>query len=260
MKTTPLKKIATVLGAGSLLLGAVAAAPAALAATPSTAPAAATAPAASGPAAGLRTSLVAAWYQQFLGRSAAADSGSTYWVARLGTEPYDAVLTDFLRSPEYVTGQVTAYYRQLLGRGPDSGASHWTTGVENGSFPLEWVEQNILGSTEYVIRSVPAGSDAYRTVQSWYSVILGRQGSGGEVDYWATRLQTASPLQVVREIWYTPEAVGHRTAGHYSTLLDRSANGGELAYWAPAEKASDIGVVVAIATSGEYQQNALTTP
>ena len=257
MKITPVKKIATVLGAGSLLLGAVAAAPAASAASPAATPAA-TAPAPGGPTAGTRTSLVAAWYQQFLGRSAATDAGSQYWIARLRTDPYDQVLAEFLRSPEYVTGQVTAYYRTYLGRGLDSGASYWTTGVENGAFPLEWVEQNVLGSTEFVVRSVPAGSDAYQTVQDWYAAVLGRQARPGEVDYWATRLETASPLQVVREIWYTPEGVNHRTAVHYSTLLGRSANPGELSYWFNTEVSGDISVTISIATSDEYRENALT--
>ena len=257
MNTTPVKKIATVLGAGSLLLGAVATAPAASAATPVTTTTA-VAPAASGPVGGARTSLVYSWYQQFLGRDASADPGSQYWIVRLRADPYDQVLADFLRSPEHVTRRITGYYQDYLGRALDSGASYWTTGVENGSFPLEWVEQNVLGSTEFVIRSVPAGSDAYQTVQDWYSAILGRQARAGEVDYWATRLETASPLQVVREIWYTPEGVDHRTAVHYSTLLERTPSGGELAYWAPAERASDIGVITAIATSAEYQENSLT--
>ena len=275
MKTTPLKKIATVLGAGSLLLGAVAAAPAASAATP--APAAATGPAATGPAAtgpaatgpaatgpraGARTALVAAWYQHFLGRDYSADAGSRYWIVRLRTEPYDQVLADFLRSPEYVTAQVTTYYQQFLGRGPDSGASYWTTGVEDGSFPLEWVEQNVLSSPEHVrYVTTSSGADARQAIQSYYGTILRRLPSPEETDYWASRLAgplDASFLRLVREIWYTPEGVDQRTANHYSTLLDRTPSGGELAYWAPAEKASDIGVTIAIATSEEYRSNSLT--
>lgn len=256
MNTTPVKKIATVLGAGSLLLGAVVMAPSATAATPATTVAAT--PDASGPTAGLRTSVVAAWYENFLGRSSAGDAGAQYWVVRLRTEPYDVVLGDLLRTREAATKQVTDLYQAFLGRGLDPGASYWVDGIVSGAFPAEWAEQNILGSTEYVRRSAPGGGDAYRTVRSWYRAILGRDGNAGEIDYWAVQLEDQSPLDVVRDIWFSPEGVSLRVATHYGDYLGRPANSGEVAYWSPAEVKSDIGVVIAIASSAEYQENALT--
>lgn len=262
MNITPVKKIATVLGAGSLFLGAVALAPAASAAS---APAAVTAPAstapdASGPTAGLRTSVVAAWYENFLGRSSANDAGAQYWVARLRTEPYDKVLADLLRTPEAASNQVDQVYRGFLGRSiaGDRGAQGWVNGIVAGTFTSEWVEQNVLASSEYIAHHSTPDGDAGPLVTSWYNDVLGRSPRGGEVDYWATRLENASPLTVLREIWFTPEAVGHRVSTTYGAYLKRTPAAFEVDYWRAAETRSSVGVVVAIASSTEYQNNALT--
>lgn len=260
MNSAPVKKIATVLGAGSLLLGAVVAAPGASAAP---AVAAVSAPLAgdSSQAVGARTALVNAWFQQFLGRSALDDPASGYWVVRLRTEAPAAVLTDLLRTREHVVGEVAGYYQGYLGRGLDPGASYWVDGVVSGAFPLEWAEQNILASPEYLQQRVPVNADLDPVVQGWYADILGRQASPGEVGYWLGRLfSTGSLLEVVREIWYTSEGVGVRVASHYEDYLQRPADGGEVAYWSDAEVASDVGVVIAIAiaSSAEYREKTST--
>lgn len=260
VKTTPVQKIATVLGAGSLLIGGAALAPAASAAPPVLAAAAApaAAPSAVVPDVATRTSLVAAWYEQFLRRS--PDAGAKYWVVRLRTEAPAVVLADLLRTPEAVGIQVDDLYTVFLGRTTegDPGADYWYGGIQRGDFPAEWAEQNILASPEYIsLHSTPDG-DAGPLVRAWYLAVLGRAANPGEQSYWAQQLSGSSPLGVLREIWYSPEAVDLRVASHYRDYLSRAANSGEIGYWAPFEVASDVGVVIAIATSAEYQANSPT--
>ena len=261
MRTAPVKKIATVLAAGSLLLGGAALAPAASAATPVTAAAApAAAPAAVVPDAGTRTSLVTAWYEQFLGRS--PDAGAQYWVVRLRTETPGSVLIDLLRTPEAVGKQVGDLYTTFLGRTPegDPAADVWYGGIQRAEFPAEWAEQNILASAEYAARvSAPDPQRGPQlVVAQWYRDLLGREAGAGEVEYWSIQLEDQSRLDVLRDIWYSPEAVNLRVASHYEDYLQRPADPAEISYWFDAEVVSDVAVVIAIASSAEYQANSPT--
>lgn len=258
MKMTLAQRITTVVGVGALALGAVATAPAGLAAPSATMATTATASMPVSQASGPRTALVAAWYQQFLDRSAADDPGSRYWVVRLRSFASSFVLAEILRSSEAATKQVDDLYADLLDRrtSGDAGARYWIDGVGSGDFPVEWVEQNLLASEEFVLLNSEANRDPGNEINAWYRDILGRFPRGGEVTYWAGRLNGSSPLGVVREIWYTPEAVSQRIAGHYDEYLQRTANPGEIAFWYGPEVTSDIGVVISIASSAEYLSNA----
>ena len=171
--------------------------------------------------------LVAAWYAQFLGRSAAADPGAQFWVKALeaGQDP-GALLGQILRSPEHVTASVRTIYRTYLARDPDPGAAYWVGGVVRGDFPLEWVEQNVASSGEYLARA-----DVGTSVAGWYAAVLGRAPSGGERAYWAGRVGAVGALSALREIWYTSEAVTARVQAHYRDLLGRTAGAGEIGYW-----------------------------
>ncbi len=262
MDTSPAKKLATTLGVGSLLLGtAIIAGPAASAAPPVTTAATATTatttastavmPQATGP----RTALVNAWYYQFLNRSAAEDSGSRYWVEQLRTVPPAEVLTQLLGTQEHVLREVNGYYEDYLGRSVNgSGAEgYWIRGVRSGQFPLEWVEQNVLASPEAVARAGQIGGTG-AVVRSWYSTILDRTDlRPGEERYWVARLAETSPLQVVREIWYTPEAVTQRITWRYFDSLGRDPDAAGLGYWYGQEVASDIRTTILIASSPEAQ-------
>lgn len=256
MDTSLAKKLATTLGVGSLLLGtALVASPAATAAPPVTT--AATAPASTADvvplAAGPRTALVTAWYSQYLYRWAPEDPGSQYWIERLRTVAPAQVLTELLATDEYVTKEISRYYDQYLGRSLDAGAQYWVRGVRDGRFPLEWVEQNVLASPEHVARAGEVGG-AVAVVRDWYASILQRtELRSGEEGYWVGRLAATSPLQVVREIWYTSEAVNQRIDQHYRYSLEREPSDGERGYWYGQEVASDITTTVLIASSPEAQ-------
>lgn len=206
-----------------------------------------TAPAAQ--AAPTNRTVVNAWYDDFLGRDADADPGSTYWVSQLDRQAPGDVLWTITHSREYVEREVAAYYNDLLGRAPDRGASYWVEGVLAGRFPLEWVRQNILASQEYY-------DDWYIkafVVDDWYGDILGRFGaSDGEAAYWLDRASRVGRLQAVREIYYSDEAVRYRINQHYR-LMYRDADIAGINYWYGKEVESDINVQVLIAASPEYR-------
>ncbi len=265
--TTTARLLVSTAVAGSLLVGGALAGGSAVAApvttttttavttTTTTAATVAVTTGAAGPAAldaADARAVVAAWYEQFLGRSAADDGGSRYWVALLQANPADRVLARLLSTPEHASRQVAGYYTSYLGRPVDGGASYWTGGVTRGAFPLEWVQQNVLASGEFAAITSSGGGSAADTVSAWYATILGRLAGPGAAAYWAGRLRTGSSLQVVREIWYSSEAVNLRVADHYETYLGRSGGPSELAYWFPREVASDDAVVLAFASSAEY--------
>ena len=257
MDTSPAKKLATTLGVGSLLLGtALVATPAATAAPPVTitasAPASTTAD--SPMATGARTALVTAWYRQFLLRDAAQDPGSSYWVVQLRDRPADAVLAEILSSREYVTTTINSYYAQYLNRSTDRGAQYWIDGVARGDFPFEWVQQNILASPEYLASASAGGRGTDGVIEAWYADVLGRTvASPGELAYWKSQLQQDSPLLVLRQLWYTPEAANGRVAFRYAIHLGRAPGPGEVAYWYGREVVSDIATTIAIASSPEAQ-------
>lgn len=261
MDTSLAKKLASTLGVGSLLLGtALVAGPAASAAPPVTTAASASAPGTSSTAlmpqaAGPRTALVNAWYWRFLYRDAEDDPGARYWVEQLRTVPPADVLTQLLRTREYVLKEVNRSYEEHLGRSVDGsgGEGYWVRGVMNGQFPLEWVEQNVLASPEHVSRAGQVGG-AGAVVRSWYADILQRtELRPGEEQYWTARLAQTSPLQVVREIWYSSEAVNLRIEDHYYASLGRGPDAAGLGYWYGQEVASDARVQILIASSPEAQ-------
>lgn len=163
------------------------------------------------------------------------------------------MLARLLTTPEYVDGTVDDLYTSYLGREADGGADYWKDGVKAGRFPLEWVVQNVISSPELVERALVGGGDRSDLARVWYAVVLGREGGDDEIGYWAGRLEEGrTELQVLREIWYTPEAVTSRIEEHYEYFLGRPGDAGGTGYWFGPEVASDDAVQIAFATSPEY--------
>lgn len=250
-KRTILSIAGTGVLAASIALGAAVPASAA----PSTvAPAAATSAAAPTMLTpGTSAYVVEGWYNQLLGRDAASDAGSRYWVGQLDQGvPAPQVLAALERTPEYVQDRVAAFYRIYLNREPDTGSRYWVDGVVAGSFPLEWVEQNVASSTEYqLLRGEDINGSPTKVIGGWYQAVLDRAPSAGEVTYWTSRESAVGVLAAFRELWYTPEAVTKRIQGHYDFFLGRSAQPGEVAYWYGQEVASDAAVAAQIGGSAE---------
>ncbi len=211
--------------------------------------------------------LVKGWYRDFLQRGsidAAGDYGREHWVQRLdaadGRPDVEAarreVLTDIVRSPEYVQRHVTDSYRAILGRRPDAGASYWIEGATKHGMALEWVDQNLLASRELHERWASRSNRDDLYVQQLYVHVLGRyawETTPGERAYWVGRVRAVGRLAAVRELWYADEAVRHRLASHYRSLLGReSVDRYGLHHWYPQVVQSDLRARVALASTNEY--------
>ena len=202
--------------------------------------------------------VVNAWYSDFLGRDAATDPGSQYWVDQITrAKPADA-LWSITHSREYTASEVQGLYRGYLPSRPvpQAEAAQWSEGVLAGRYPLEWVLQNLLAGKAYAEQAKtrnPSASGGRALPQQWYTDVLGRDASGGEADYWAGRITRVGALGALRELYYSPEAVGHRIDQHYHELLGRGADPAGLGYWYAKEVESDINVQVLLASTPEYR-------
>lgn len=131
--------------------------------------------------------LVDGYYDEHLGRDAAADPGAEVWRSgiRGDTEP-EWVEQNVLASPEYAarTGErrVELWYRSVLGR--SAGA---TTAGEVAYWERRIGEVGALNA----VREVWYSSEGVeRRIRAVYADLLDRPGSrvgGGEVDYWYDR-------------------------------------------------------------------------
>ena len=192
--------------------------------------------------------LVTGWYDEVLARDlteAQLDPvGRAAWVDRLDAgQRREDVLRDITRTPEYANRFVTTVYAGSLGRAPDAGARVWITGIQAGMAP-EWVEQNIMASAEFEQKD-----GTY--ISQLYGAILGRSSNAGERSYWQGRLATTSRLTVVREIWYSNEALELRIDAIYRTLLHRGSDAASR-YWHPALATSRLETEISIASTAEY--------
>lgn len=193
--------------------------------------------------------VVNAWYEDFLGRDAEQDLASQYWVDQLNALfPPSDQLWKITHSEEFDAGIVDEYYRVLLGRAPDPGARYWINGITAQRFPKEWALQNILASPEY-----RAGKDNAALVFGWYTALLSRTPSAGEIAYWSERVNLAGPLDAVRELYYANEAVALRITTSYNLLLDRNPEAREVSYWYPKEVENSVNVQVLIGATEEYR-------
>jgi hypothetical protein len=201
--------------------------------------------------------IVRFWYQTVLGRlDPASDPGRSYWVGMLDRGvPREYVLGSIVRSHEYAELEVGRYYNRFLYRAPDPGARYWIDQTADHDMAWEWVAQNILASPERQAR-------AHRTsqyVNGLYLDVLGRfpgPADSGAVGYWSNRYEQVGALTLVREIWYTDEAVRHRLNLNYQFQLGRDVDQAGLDYWVPRERQSDITVQVDLASTAEYADRA----
>jgi hypothetical protein len=199
--------------------------------------------------------IVQSWYGDFLGRQdPGSDPGRSYWVGLLDRgASRQFVLGSILRNEEYANIEVSSYYNDLLGRAPDPGAGYWIDQTAHHDMAWEWVEQNILASQEFYNRYNYSGGAGY--IRNLYYPILGRfpgDADAGGVSYWTNRLNQVGALNVVRELWYTDEAVRHRLSESYTNLLLHDVDYNGANYWGPRERQSDITVQVELASTAEY--------
>ena len=139
-----------------------------------------------------------------------------------------------------------------LGREPDLGARVWVEGM-TGDTEQGWVVQNVLTAPEV------SGTEVDGCAATLRGAVLGRQPSAGEQAYWGERHfgLDRDDLRPVREIWYTPEAVGDRITLHHRQRLGRAPSAGEVDHCRASEAASDLATKVVIAASDEGVATAL---
>jgi hypothetical protein len=200
--------------------------------------------------------IVQAWYGNFLHREdPARDTGRSHWVAMLSSGlSQQYVLGSILRSHEYSQIEISGYYNELLWRAPDPGAGYWIDQTVNHDMAWEWVAQNLLASPEFIARfdHNTGGTDFVRNL---FHPVLGRwptDADAGSISYWVSRYKQVGALSMVRELWYTDEAVANRLSRHYRSLLHRSVDYDGANYWAAPERQSDITVQVELASTAEY--------
>jgi len=90
-------------------------------------------------------------------------------------------------------------------------------------------------SDDAVILVARGPSLVQRVVAEVYRQVLGREGSAGEIAYWAGRVEDPFWLrshEVPLAIISSPESARRRVAASYEQLLGRQASGTDLAYWA----------------------------
>ena len=103
--------------------------------------------------------LVAALYDDVLGRDAAADAaGATYWQGQLdsGMAP-DAVVAGFVAAPEAIDAVVDGFYSAYLRRAKDAGATTWGDDLAQGQ-SAGTVAAAILASDEFAAAAIGARS------------------------------------------------------------------------------------------------------
>jgi hypothetical protein len=155
-------------------------------------------------------------YRELLGREPDA-GGDAFWVAYVQQHDtaagHQAVIQDFLNSPEYKAHYVTTLYQVFLGRSPDAGGlQFWTDklgnpgtpGGHNGSADEKFVLAAIVGSDEFYL---DAGGTPQGFVNALYQDLLGRAADAGGSAFWTAQVQ-ARPTDrdgIVRDFLSEPE-------------------------------------------------------
>ncbi len=166
-------------------------------------------------------------YQTLLGRS--ADPGAYAWTGLLdaGGLP-SAVVQGIENSTEYLNNLVNNLYQQYLGRTADpAGLSGWTTLLQNGG-TIEQVIIDLVGSPEYF--NIYGSNSAF--VASLYQNILGRTGSGAEIQGWVNAMANgATASQVAGSFLSSQEYLTDVVQSYYQTYLGRAADQAGLTAW-----------------------------
>jgi hypothetical protein len=143
------------------------------------------------------TAFVQIVYQDLLGRTGNLSSNSDAggWVSALnaGTLNQASVAQGIALSTEALDRSVTGLYVRLLHRNADAGGlARWVALLQKGG-TIEQVIVGIVSSPEYASRN----GSGLSFVQSLYLNLLGRVGSGSEVQGWVNALPTLGTAGVV---------------------------------------------------------------
>jgi hypothetical protein len=145
-----------------------------------------------------------------------------------------------------------------------TGPGTFSVTASGGALGTSITTQVSVGSSNVRLNFTPAGSSATSPasggsitpalVAKFYTRVLGRTASDGEINYWVTTLQGQPPSVLANDIERAPEARLRVVTGWYQTFLGRTPAGGEPTFWVNqfASGATEEQVLAGILSSAEY--------
>ncbi len=166
------------------------------------------------------TLYVAGLYRDLLGRQG-APSELQIWVNQLQAgATRTQVAQGIMHSTEYLSTEVEGYYETFLGRAGDSGGvAGWVSDLQAGATEQQ-VILGFLTSTEFI--NAHNNSTAY--VGALYNLVLGRNGSTGDINGWTTLIanKTMTEAQVAQFFLNCNEAETDVVNAFYESMLAQS--------------------------------------
>jgi len=136
-------------------------------------------------------------YEDLLDRQA-EPAGLAAWTALLALgNSRQAVVEDFLHSPEFYRVRITGFFEAFLRRGPDPGAVQFFSNELASGVTEQVVMSQIAGSQEYFNNQ---GGTNGGFVTGLYNDLLGRTPDAGGFSYWSARVSQVGRQEVVREM------------------------------------------------------------
>ncbi len=172
--------------------------------------------------------LVAALYQDILGR-AVDETGLAAWSTLLagGATTHD-VVSSLWNSPEHRAGQVQEYFQDFLGRDPSQGELNVWVSVFQVGLDEMTAMRIVVGAPEYSA----VYSDDAAFVTSLYEKILDRTPGSSETDYWVGLLNGGtSRLAVSDSFFFSTENLLQEVDSAYQDCLGREADAGGRQFW-----------------------------
>jgi len=162
-------------------------------------------------------------YHDFLGRTGSVNE-LDYWVGQLSKLNQIGVSNAIARSGEALRRLVDGFYVKFLGRAADaSGETAWVNFL-NGGGTEEQVMVGFLSAPEYYDHATAVGTSATPDadfVQSLYLQLLGRPGSGSEINFWLDMLPSSGRGALALSILRSQEFRSDVVLQFYFGLLHR---------------------------------------
>lgn len=208
------------------------------------------------------SALVAAMHVDLTGAAAEAGTQERLAAELAAHGDCSRTLHELLVGDECAGRMITNIYRSVHGRAPDRDQlSAYVTELRAGRLSLANLPLVLL---EHVVR------DESRTFESRtalvYAVVLAREVSVAETEFWRRGLRSRTPSSQLRQVWGSPEAVSYRVAELYRTHLWRDPDQAGTSTWGPTLlRDGDEPVRAGLVSSLEYlllarRRNAVRTP
>src|SRR5262249_18363275 len=202
-----------------------------------------------------QSSWVGLLYRDLLNRTPGANEVANWLVAMETGMPPTTVVSSIVHSPEYSKRLVTGWYQLHLLRQPDSGGlTNMVNALQNGAGEFG-LRLGILNSAEDFNKH---GANNQGFIQGLYREPLGRDPGQAEIDAWVQLIKNDNCVPVIQAILGSMEYRLRAVRSMYDDLLRRQADPTGLASFVGSlnQGAQERDVVVALASNGEYRQEA----